>query len=241
MNIRIVIVGGALSSSCFFYSCNNGEIGEQHQNKNDSTHQHQHQHHQHGDANTYMNESEFQELVQRFENPEREEWQKPEKVLAFIGDLKGKTIIDIGAGTGYFVFRLSDEAEKIIAADADERFIEYIDDKNKKHRKKNLITRKAEYESAPVSENEADVVMMVNVYHHIENRVAYFKKVLTGLKNGGVLIVVDFKKRALPVGPPPEMKLHADDVIEELKSAGFRSFAKDTSELAYQYMIRAGK
>lgn len=225
------------------FACS-GEHKHDHGHDHDSTgHEHEeHEHgHHHGDANAFMNESEFDELVQRFEDPEREKWQKPEVVIAFIGDLKGKTLVDIGAGTGYFAFKLADGAEKIIAADADARFIDYIENKNKDAKKNNLITRKAEYASAPLEANEADVVLLVNVYHHIEKRNDYFKAVHSKLREKGELIVVDFKKGDLPVGPPNAMKAGPNTAKAELEEAGFTFVQMDDASLEYQYLLKMKK
>jgi len=60
---------------------------------------------------------------------------KPEVVIAKLGDLSNMTVADIGAGTGYFSFRLAEKAEKVISIDIDERFLNYIE--NKKESLKN--------------------------------------------------------------------------------------------------------
>ncbi|MDX1902769.1 MAG: methyltransferase domain-containing protein [Thermonemataceae bacterium] len=197
--------------------------------------------HHHGKANTYMNQSDFDKLVQRFENSERDSWQKPEKVLAFMGDMKEKTVVDIGAGTGYFAFRLASVAKNIIAADVDERFSVYIQNKNKEKQFSNISTRKAEYEKPPIQDAEADVVLMVNVYHHIEHRGVYFKELLEKLKSDGELVIIDFKKGDLPQGPPNKMKLSEKQVVKELKKIGFQVDKIDTETLPYQYMIKVKK
>jgi len=225
----------------FFLACG-GEHQHDHapadstHSEHDSASHHNHGHH-HGDANAYMNQSEFQTLVDRFENPERVEWQKPDSVVLWLGSLKGKTIVDIGAGTGYFAFRMSEKAGKIIAADVDERFIHYMDSIAQVRSTKNLVTRKAEYDKAPVEANEADLILLVDVYHHIENRDAYFKNMLSGLRKDGRVCIIDFKKGDLPQGPPDEMKLSAEEVIEEMKKAGYRLDRRDEQLLPYQYLM----
>jgi len=79
---------------------------------------------------------------------------------------------------------------------------------------------------------------MIDVYHHIENREVYFSEVKKGLKAGGKLIIVDFKKGDFKQGPPDAMKLNASQVIEEMKSAGFKLVEKDSETLPYQYMLK---
>lgn len=194
--------------------------------------------HQHGHANHHMNKSSFEDLVNNFESADRDEWQKPNEVIRFLGDLKNKSIIDIGAGTGYFEFKMKEPSAKIIAADVDDRFIKYINDRITKEKSSNITARKAEYEKPPVSEKEADIVFMVDVYHHIENRKDYFSMVKKGLKPNGEMVIVDFKKGDFEQGPPNDMKIEPQIVINEMELAGFNLVTKDTTTLKYQYLLK---
>ncbi|RMF57468.1 MAG: class I SAM-dependent methyltransferase, partial [Calditrichaeota bacterium] len=100
----------------------------------ESEHAHQGESHQHSDAthaNEHMHQVDFDTLVKHFEDPGREEWQKPDWVIEQLGDLQDKVVADIGAGTGYFSFRIAKKAQKVIAIDIDERFLNYIEEKNK--------------------------------------------------------------------------------------------------------------
>lgn len=194
--------------------------------------------HKHGHANHHMNKTSFEDLVKNFESADRNEWQKPEEVIRFLGDLKNKTIIDIGAGTGYFEFKMNEPSAKIIAADVDERFIKYIDERIVSEKKMNIASRKAEYEKPPVSEKEADIVFMVDVYHHIEKRKDYFSMVKKGLKSNGEMVIVDFNKGDFEHGPPNDMKIEPQTVINEMKLVGFNLVTQDTTTLKYQYMLK---
>jgi 2-polyprenyl-3-methyl-5-hydroxy-6-metoxy-1,4-benzoquinol methylase len=185
-----------------------------------------------------MNKTSFEDLVKNFESTDRNEWQKPDEVIRFLGDLKNKTIIDIGAGTGYFEFKMNEPSAKIIAADVDERFIKFIDERIVSEKKMNIASRKAEYEKPPIGEKEADIVFMVDVYHHIENRKDYFSLVKKGLKPNGEMVIVDFKKGDFEHGPPNEMKIHQQDIINEMKLSGFKLVTQDTTTLKYQYMLK---
>lgn len=199
------------------------------------------QHSKHGQANAHMTSIGFDQLVERFESPERESWQKPEEVIQLLGNLKGKTVIDIGSGTGYFSFRLANAGAQVIASDVDPRFIEFIK-KRKQDRKipdQNLLVRQIPYDSPMISKQEADIVLLVDVYHHIENRPEYFKLVLSGLKPEGKLVVVDFKTIESPDGPPLFMRIDAEQVKQELTAAGFKTISINTTLLPWQYIVTA--
>lgn len=205
-------------------------------------HQHEQQHgdptHAPGAANEYMHQSSVDQLVGRFESEQRDAYQKPEKVMEYLGDLKGKTVMDIGAGSGYFSIKLADKGAHVIAADVDEEFQGYLSDRIQKNKIKNIETRKIPYDSPLLGDGEADMVFMSNTYHHIENREAYFAKVKKGTKNGGELVIVDFFDAELPVGPKHH-KVSIDTVIDELKKAGYSQFEVNVNLLPYQYIIRA--
>jgi 2-polyprenyl-3-methyl-5-hydroxy-6-metoxy-1,4-benzoquinol methylase len=217
----------------------------------DKTNHHDHPHknseeghaHPGHDANKHMNSSSFSELVDRFENTERMEWQKPEQVIDFLGDLKGKKVYDLGAGTGYFSFRFVEKGALVIAADVDERFIQFMQNKRDslKIPEEKFQLRKIPYDHPDLNANEVDFVFICDVYHHIENRKSYFEKVLKGLQTSGKLVVVDFKKTESPVGPPMEMKMEADEIEKELRMAGFTKISTNNDLLPYQYILVAEK
>ena len=194
-----------------------------------------------GDANVHMNQQPFEELAAGFESPERDAWQKPDEVIAALGDVAGKTIMDIGSGTGYFSFRLVDAGANVICADIDERFLDYIASRKEQRGipDERMELRHVPYDSALLQPGEVDMVLLVDTYHHILNREEYFAEVRAGIKPGGQLVIVDFFKRELPVGPPVDMKLDRETIIEELRNAGFERFEIDGELLPYQFIITA--
>ena len=202
-----------------------------------------HRHEDHNQANKHMHKRSFEDLVKSFESEDRAKWQKPAEVIKKLGNLQDKKVMDIGSGTGYFSFRLADQGAQVIAADVNEQFQHYIEQQKEK---KNLtdhqiVTRKVPYDSPSMQANEVDYALIVNTSHHVENRVTFFKKVWVGLKPGGKLLVVDFKKEETPSGPPLRMRLTAEEVKKELTEAGFTNFSTDAALLPYQYIVLASK
>ncbi len=223
------------------FACQNGEQAESGNDHPSSEQPAAHSHDHHGDANNHMNQRPFEDLVEGFESPQRAEWQKPDSVIALLGDLEGKTVVDIGSGSGYFSFRLAEAGAHVISADVDERFLEHIEERKEKEGMTDaqIETRHVPYDSPKLEEGEVDLAFMVDVYHHIKQRPDYFAKVKKGLKPGGRLVVVDFIKEEIPVGPPVEMKLEPEQVLEELKKAGFTKFEVNEELLPYQYIVTA--
>lgn len=211
-------------------------MAQEHQNK---------KHHGHGDgkpahsANEYMHKASMDDLINRFESKERDEYQQPQKVIQYLGDINGKAIMDIGAGTGYFSVKLAKHGAKVIAADINDEFQTFLKKRIEDNKIDNITLRKIPYDSPDLKDNEVDMVLIVNTYHHIENRSDYFSKVKKGLKSDGELVVIDFFKTDVPVGPPTKHKVSIDEVVAELKKARYTSFEVNVDLLPYQFIIKA--
>lgn len=186
----------------------------------------------------------FESLVADYESKERGIWQKPELVISMLGDLSDKTVADIGAGTGYFTFRLVPKAKKVIGIDIDRRFINFLDSVNVRlpaTYRKRFESRLAKPDDPLLKAGEADAVVVVNTYGYIQNRVQYLKTLSKGMSPGAKLLIIDFKKNNLPIGPPDEFKVALAQVEKELISAGFAIEKIDSETLDYQYIILAVK
>ena len=196
------------------------------------------------DANAHMHRNSTEELISVFNNPDRDKWQKPELVIAKMGNITGKTVMDLGAGPGYFTLKLADHAGKVIAAEPNQEFIDHLNQELSKEEYREyqdkIEVRKVPYDSPQLSPAEVDIILLVNAYHHVENRVEYFKNVLPGLKKEGKLMIVDYTMKTRH-GPPQDHKLAAEVAIKELKAAGYEVQEYDTTTLPRQYIIIAGK
>ncbi len=177
-----------------------------------------------------------------YSNKERLIWQKPEMVITRLGDMANKTIVDLGAGSGFFSFRIIPKAKKVIALDIDKRFINFMDSL-KKDLPRNLVdrfeTRLVEPDNAHLKPGEANAVIIVNTYMYINDRVNYMHRLKTGISKGGTVLIVDYKENELPVGPSADIKLSMGTVQRELKQAGFTNIVSDDTSLKYQYIITA--
>lgn len=218
---------------------NQSESQKEHTEKHDKKEHHDRDHDHKHDANEYMHQRPVDELVKNFESDERDAYQKPEKVLEYLGNIDDKKIMDIGAGSGYFSVKLAAKGANVIAADVNEEFQEVIKKRIEEDELSNIELRKIPYDSPNLENEEVDMALIVNTYHHIKNRSEYFAKVKAGTKETGELVVIDFFKSETPVGPPTHHKIGIDQVVAELKEAGYTKFEVNVDLLPYQYIIRA--
>ena len=182
-----------------------------------------HQHHPPRSADEYAH---------ALENPKRDEWQLPHLVVMALKLKPDEVVADIGAVTGYFARRFAKHAGKVYAVDIDEKLLATA----RKNSPANVQTVLAAPDDPKLPPGSVDTIFFCNVLHHIEGRPAYYAKLDKALKTGGRIVMVDFYKKPLPVGPPERMKLTEEEVIAELDAAGFRK-TRQHDILPYQYFL----
>jgi cyclopropane fatty-acyl-phospholipid synthase-like methyltransferase len=162
-----------------------------------------------------------EQSAKQFDDPARDAWQMPDKVIAALHLKLGQTVADIGAGTGYFSVRLarSEAAPKVYAVDIEPGMVSYVRDRAAKEGLKNIIAVQATEDSANLPE-PVDAILIVDTYHHIGNREVYFRKLAKSLKPGGRLAIIDFKPDS-PEGPPKEFRFPPEKFKAELAKAGY--------------------
>lgn len=184
-------------------------------------------------------------IAEDYENTNRVIWQKPEVVINLLGDITNQTIADIGAGTGFFALRLAPKAEKVIAIDIDERFINHIDSVKllelPEASQDRLETRLATPNDPKLAANEADVIMIVNTFIYIHDKEAYLQTLYDAISEGGRLLIIDFKKKRTPLGPPSDIRLPLFEVENMLIEAGYKNVTANDTVLDYQYVVTATK
>lgn len=174
---------------------------------------HQHTaHHRFDDAEAW---------AKSFESPERDAWQKPDDIIAALKLAPDAKVADIGAATGYFPVRVARVVPQghVFGADIESSMVEYLAKRAASEGLTNLTAVQATVDDAKIPE-PVDVVMMVDTYHHIEHRPAYFAKLAASLEPGGRLAIVDFRKGSSR-GPPDSEKVTPEQVAKELGEAGY--------------------
>ncbi len=172
------------------------------------------------------------EYADHLEAAGRRAWQMPDRVVEALALRSDEVVADIGAGTGYFTRRIARQAARVYAVDIEAELLE----KAAALAPDNVETILATPDDPKLPPNAVDTIFICNVLHHIHHRDAYYQKLRIALKAGGRIVIVDFHKKELPVGPPPSMKLTGQEVIDELTAAGFKKSAS-YDFLPYQYFI----
>lgn len=166
-----------------------------------------------------------EEWAKRFEDPKRDAWQKPDEVVKALALAEDAKVADIGSATGYFPVRYARATPKgmVYGVDIESSMVEYLNARAKSEGLANLLSVLGAPDDAKIPE-PVDVVTVVNTYHHIEQRTAYFTKLAASLKPGARVAIIDFKKSSA-MGPPAAAKVAPEAVVSELEAAGYKKVA----------------
>jgi cyclopropane fatty-acyl-phospholipid synthase-like methyltransferase len=195
-----------------------------------------HDHHHHGGMPHRFENAEA--WAKTFDDPARDAWQEPDRVIASLALDKTMTVADIGAGTGYFAVRVAPLVAEVIATDIEPDMVRYLGERAEREGHTNLRAVATPPDDPQLDAGSCDRILVVDVWHHLGDRRAYAAKLAAALAPDGFVAVVDFKLDAKH-GPPPELRLAADAIIADLEAGGLD--ASVAVELTEQYVIHARK
>ena len=177
------------------------------------------------------------------ENVGRYTWQKPELIINKLGDIQGKTIADIGAGTGYFVIRLASKEADVLAVDIDPVMINYIDSVKEllpTETQARITTRLAKADDPMLKEAEVDIAIIINTVSYIAQLEDYLTTLKQGIKPEGTIMILDYKNKIIDIPAPPlDDRISIGRLQTYLANAGYKNIIVDDTSLEYQYIITA--
>ena len=159
-----------------------------------------------------------------YEGFDRDEWQKPDEVIALLGVAEGAQVADVGAGGGYFTFRLArvvGDTGRIYAVDVDEDMVAYLKERAAADEVGNVEVIHAKLDDPLLPDGRMDLVFTSNTYHHIEQRSHYFVRLRTDLAPKGRVAILDHNDQHWF----PRMFGHAtpkQTIVDEMTAAGYR-------------------
>lgn len=174
-----------------------------------------------------------------FDEPTREIWQKPKELVAALGLQPGMAVADLGAGTGYFVKRLAEAVGKdgvVYAVEVEPNLVAHLRERAERERTRNVVPVLASLDNPRLPRRGLDLVLIVDTFHHLDDRLAYLRRLRASLTDRGRVAIVDWKEGELEQGPPPDHKLPRAQVVKEMTAAGY-TLLREPTFLSYQYFL----
>jgi len=179
-------------------------------------------------------------VAKRLANPDRDQTQKPEAIVAALQLKPGMTVADIGTGVGYmlpFLSKAVGPSGRVIAEDIQTDFLESAKARIAAAQLTNVTAVLGSDTDPNLPSGAVDVAMILDAYHHMEQPAKVLAALGRGLKKDGRLVLVEFHK----ADRPEHLRFDQAELIHEVESNGFRLLAKVDRITASQYLVTFGK
>jgi SAM-dependent methyltransferase len=178
-----------------------------------------------------------------YSGPGRDRWQQPDRVIEALPVTPGQRVADLGAGGGYFTFRISRAVGadgRVYAVDTDPDMRSLIADRVEREKWGNVVPVAIEPDD-PTLPEPVDLILLVNAFHHLPEPATYLPRLATGLRPGGRVAVIEARPKWFLFGHATEPA----EIRSAMAAAGYRlvdehEFLSRQSFLTFQRDHRAG-
>ena len=172
------------------------------------------------------------------ERDERDLEENTSLLLKNLAVKPGMVIADIGAGSGYHSALLSKMVGngKVFAVDVEPEMIAYLIKRIKQEKLSSIVPVLSTEQKLSLPENTVDMMLLVDVYHEFSYPYEMALSMLSAIKPGGKLVLVEFRSEDPAVPIKKIHKMSVSQAIKEFKAAGF-TFEKNIDNLPWQHCM----
>jgi SAM-dependent methyltransferase len=172
------------------------------------------------------------------ERSDREKEEAPSQAIALLDLAPDAIIADIGAGSGYYSFRIAPLVPKgkVIAVDIQQEMLDYLKVEAAKREITNVQTHLGTIDSIKLPENSIDAVLFVDAYHEFSHPAEMLQSIHSALKPGGKIYLLEFRAEDPRVPIQALHKMSADQVNKEFQALGF-TFVENKPNLPWQHFL----
>lgn len=175
------------------------------------------------------------DFAEHLEGERRREMIPVEAVLPRLSLRPGDSVLDLGAGVGYFTFPIARECGSVTAVDIEPKMLSLLSKRMSDQGHENVFLLRGEITSLPVASGSVDHVFASFVYHEVDSQQSLVRECHRVLRPSGILTVIDFQKRFTKDGPPVWVRKRPGHVL----SAGRGMFSlEDRFETKAYYQLR---
>lgn len=168
---------------------------------------------------------------------ERDAEENPKKLVEALKFAPGETVVDMGAGSGYYSFLIAPRVGKVIAVDIQPEMLAIMERKIKAGGVKNVELTLGKEKDPGLKPESVDTILMVDVYHELAYPREVTEKLVASLKPGGRLVLVEFRLEDPEVPIKLVHKMSEKQVLREMRE--FSSLVPEPaiSVLPWQHVI----
>jgi ubiquinone/menaquinone biosynthesis C-methylase UbiE len=173
------------------------------------------------------------------DRPEREKEENPNKLMEVLQIKEGAVVADIGAGSGYYTFRLADKVGpkgKVLAEEIQKEMLDIIRERMEKKKVTNVEPVLGTITDPKLPANGVDLILLVDVYHEFDHPYEMTEAMVKGLKPGGRLVFVEFKLEDPEVPIKLVHKMSQKQVLKEMEPFPLKHL-KTIDSLPWQHVI----
>jgi ubiquinone/menaquinone biosynthesis C-methylase UbiE len=135
---------------------------------------------------------------------------------------KNSVVADLGAGSGFYTFRIAPKVKQIYAVEIQDDALHYLKEKSKTLKVDNVVVQKGTEKSTNLPENSLDLIIMVDVYHELLFPREVLQSIRKSLKPNGKLLLIEYKGEDPQIAIKEEHKMTVRQVSKELDANGFK-------------------
>lgn len=172
------------------------------------------------------------------ERSEREEEENTSKLLQNMNIKPGDTIADIGAGSGYHVFKMAPMVDNglVYAVDIQPEMLAAMAAKKEEGNSKNIVLVQGSEESINLPENSVDKVLLVDVYHEFNYPLEMIQSIKNAMRSDSELYLIEYRGEDASVPIKELHKMTEAQAVKEMKAAGL-SLKRNINNLPWQHCM----
>ena len=172
------------------------------------------------------------------ERPDREREERPEVLVQSLDLDPDDVVADLGAGTGYFAFRIAPLVPegRVYAVDIQPEMLRIVEARADEDGIRNVAPVLGTETSPGLRPNSTDLTLVVDAYHEFSNPHEMLRGIYRATRPGGRLVLVEYRGEDDTVPIKPLHKMTEAQVRREVEAAGF-AFVENRDVLPQQHLL----
>lgn len=172
------------------------------------------------------------------ERDDREKEEAPSKAIALLELSPDAVLADIGAGSGYYSFRIAPKLPRgeVVAVDIQPEMLEFLKKESARLKIPNVRPHLGAIDDVKLPANSLDAALMVDAYHEFDHPVEMLASLHLALKPKGRIYLLEYRAEDPKVPIKPHHKMSEAQARKEFEAAGFR-FVVNKPDLPWQHLL----